>query len=267
MTPSSTDSRLLDVAVDHFGRLGLEGASTRAIARDADTLMSSITYHFGGKEGLYLAAADHISAHLHGHIAPMLTEAAALCGEAGGVAQARAAIHTLIRGMTLVMLNDETEAMTRFIVREQADPTEAFDRIYNRIMGTMLDRLSSLLIQVSGQPVSIPVGLPFSELVDYQVARPRLGRAAETKVSLSLSLSLSSLSSLNNSEDVARPCGISSSLGKNLNDDDQVQGCLLLGVAFPLHFLIVFICSPSISPRRRSPHEKTDNETLDTYKT
>ena len=33
----------------------------------------------------------------------------------------------------------------------------------------------------SGQPVSIPVGLPFSELVDYQVARPRLGRAAETK--------------------------------------------------------------------------------------
>ena len=45
----------------------------------------------------------------------------------------------------------------------------------------------------SGQPVSIPVGLPFSELVDYQVARPRLGRAAETKVSLSLS-ALSALS-------------------------------------------------------------------------
>jgi len=151
MVPPSTDSRLLDVAVDHFGRLGLEGASTRAIARDADTLMSSITYHFGGKQGLYLAAADHISAQLHGHIAPMLAQAAAICGEAGDVAQARAAIHTLMRGMTLVMLADETAAMARFIVREQADPTEAFDRIYNRIMGTMLDRLSGLLIRVSGQ--------------------------------------------------------------------------------------------------------------------
>ena len=151
MVSPSTDSRLLDVAVDHFGRLGLEGASTRAIARDADTLMSSITYHFGGKQGLYLAAADHISAQLHGHIAPMLTQAAAICGEAGDVAQARAAIHTLMRGMTLVMLADETAALTRFIVREQADPTEAFDRIYNRIMGTMLDRLSGLLIRVSGQ--------------------------------------------------------------------------------------------------------------------
>jgi len=151
MVSPSTDSRLLDVAVDHFGRLGLEGASTRAIARDADTLMSSITYHFGGKQGLYLAAADHISAQLHGHIAPMLAQAAAICGEAGDVAQARAAIHTLMRGMTLVMLADETAAMARFIVREQADPTEAFDRIYNRIMGTMLDRLSGLLIRVSGQ--------------------------------------------------------------------------------------------------------------------
>lgn len=149
MVPPSTDSRLLDVAVDHFGRLGLEGASTRAIARDADTLMSSITYHFGGKQGLYLAAADHICAQLHHRIAPMLEQAAAIFGDDGDIAQARAAIHTLVRGMTLVMLNDETEALTRFIVREQADPTKAFDRIYHQIMGMMLDRLSGLLIRVS----------------------------------------------------------------------------------------------------------------------
>ena len=150
MAPPSTDSRLLDVAVDHFGRLGLEGASTRAIARDADTLMSSITYHFGGKQGLYLAAADHISAQLHGHMAPMLETAAALCGDDGGMAEARAAIHTLIGGMATVMVRPETEALARFIVREQADPTEAFDRIYANVMGAMLDRLSGLLIRVSG---------------------------------------------------------------------------------------------------------------------
>lgn len=150
MVCPSTDSRLLDVAVDHFGRLGLEGASTRAIARDADTLMSSITYHFGGKEGLYLAAADHIAAHMHTQIAPMLDRAATLCGDDGDVAAARAAIHALIGGMTLVMLHDETAAMARFIVREQADPTEAFDRIYDRVMGSMLDRLGGLLVRVSG---------------------------------------------------------------------------------------------------------------------
>ena len=53
--------RLLEVAVREFGQKGLEGASTRGIAAAAGTAMSSITYHYGGKEGLYLAAADYIA--------------------------------------------------------------------------------------------------------------------------------------------------------------------------------------------------------------
>ena len=53
--------RLLSVAIERFGESGFEGASTRDIAQAADTAMSSITYHFGSKEGLYLACADFIS--------------------------------------------------------------------------------------------------------------------------------------------------------------------------------------------------------------
>src|SRR3546814_15646539 len=53
-------NRLLETAVREFGRKGLDGASTRGIAKAAGTAMSSITYHYGGKEGLYLAAADYI---------------------------------------------------------------------------------------------------------------------------------------------------------------------------------------------------------------
>jgi hypothetical protein len=41
--------------------------------------------------------------------------------------------------------------VARFIVREQADPTEAFERIYDRVMGQTLDRLGGLLVRVSGQ--------------------------------------------------------------------------------------------------------------------
>ena len=155
MPASSTDSRLLDVAVDHFGRLGLEGASTRAIARDAGTLMSSITYHFGGKEGLYLAAADHIAAHMHTMIEPMLERAAALGGKDGDIAGARASIHAIICGMAMMMMHDETAAVSRFIVREQADPTEAFTRIYAGVMGQMLDRLASLLITTSADRLTL----------------------------------------------------------------------------------------------------------------
>lgn len=50
--------RLLEIAIREFAAKGLDGASTRGIAAAAGTAMSSITYHYGGKEGLYLAAAD-----------------------------------------------------------------------------------------------------------------------------------------------------------------------------------------------------------------
>lgn len=156
MSPPSTDSRLLDVAVDHFGRLGLEGASTRAIARDANTLMSSITYHFGGKEGLYLAAADHIAAYMHTMIAPMLERADALGGYDGDVAGARTSIHAIVGGMAMMMMQDETATVSLFIVREQADPTEAFARIYAGVMGQMLDRLVSLLVTASAGALTEP---------------------------------------------------------------------------------------------------------------
>src|SRR3546814_4551512 len=53
-------NRLLETAVREFGRKGLDGASTRGLAKAAGTAMSSITYHYGRKEGLYLAAADYI---------------------------------------------------------------------------------------------------------------------------------------------------------------------------------------------------------------
>src|SRR5260370_3068388 len=68
----SIDQRLLDAAIDHFGRKGIEGASTRAIATAAGTTMSSITYHYGGKEGLYLAAARHIADRMGERMAPAL---------------------------------------------------------------------------------------------------------------------------------------------------------------------------------------------------
>ena len=54
--PSSRDT-LLSAALDAFGRHGFDSASTRDIAKSAGMPMSQITYHFGGKDGLYLACA------------------------------------------------------------------------------------------------------------------------------------------------------------------------------------------------------------------
>jgi AcrR family transcriptional regulator len=147
---NSTDARLLDVAVEHFGRKGLEGASTRAIAADADTLMSSITYHFGGKKGLYLAAAEHISENMAERLRPAIERVAEICAGGIDVAAARASLHAVFARMVEIMVAEESAAFARFVVREQAEPTEAFDRIYAGTMGQMLARVAAMLQVIAG---------------------------------------------------------------------------------------------------------------------
>src|SRR5437763_14728279 len=51
---------LLRAAVEVFGDSGLEAATTRDIAQRSGQNIAAIAYYFGGKEGLYLAVAEHL---------------------------------------------------------------------------------------------------------------------------------------------------------------------------------------------------------------
>lgn len=138
--------RILDVAIREFGLKGLEGASTREIAAAAGTAMSSITYHYGGKEGLYLAAADYIAAQMGQDMAAALDldELPATPDEA------RAAIHRILSAFVTKMASDVNSSWSLFIVREQMNPTEAFERIYGGLMGRMIERLVELVCIATG---------------------------------------------------------------------------------------------------------------------
>jgi AcrR family transcriptional regulator len=140
--------RLLRAAIDEFGRRGVEGASTRAIAAAAGTTMSMITYHHGSKEGLYLAAAKRIAGEIGERITPALAAAGAIGGDDESAALAR--LLALVDEFVGVMVCPESEAWARFIVREQMDPTPAFDILYGGVMGRLVDHLSELVGRASG---------------------------------------------------------------------------------------------------------------------
>ncbi|UIJ44527.1 CerR family C-terminal domain-containing protein [Sphingomonas cannabina] len=139
-------SVLLDTAIEHFGRNGYEGASTRAIANASRTAMSSITYHFGGKKGLYLAAADHIAAG----IAERQAEVLQRVREAGAATREQAIeeVLMLLESLARMMLAKDTEHWARFIIREQQFPTEAFHRIFGGAMQPIAETLIGLVGQV-----------------------------------------------------------------------------------------------------------------------
>lgn len=141
--------RLLDIAIAEFGAKGLEGASTRGIAAAAGTAMSSITYHYGGKEGLYLAAADHIAARIGDHLAPAVAEHGIPDDLAPGAA--RAMIQDTLTRFVETMASEQSAAFSLFVVREQMEPTKAFERIYGGRMGEMLEALVQLVRIATGR--------------------------------------------------------------------------------------------------------------------
>ncbi len=128
--------RLIQVAIQRFGELGFDGASTRDIAACADTTMSNITYHFGGKEGLYRAAGEAIVARMQS----VITAQPLTPPDENASSEERAALLcSVLRRIGAFMLSDEAEPMARFVAREQQDPNSMMREFFQRdIHGTDL---------------------------------------------------------------------------------------------------------------------------------
>ena len=154
-TRAAGEQPILLAAIEAFGQRGLEGASTRDIAKAANKPMSAITYHFGGKEGLYKACAEQIARSMGGQMASALAAAEEIFTEKQDGAAARNALSVIFERYAAAMVSDEIAVFARFIVREQMDPTEAFDILWGGVMGRLLDRIASLLVTISGQRLSI----------------------------------------------------------------------------------------------------------------
>jgi TetR/AcrR family transcriptional regulator len=59
-----TRTAIIDAALAEFGQKGFDAASTRAISQRASLPQPLVLYHFGSKEGLWRAVAEHIASEL-----------------------------------------------------------------------------------------------------------------------------------------------------------------------------------------------------------
>jgi len=142
---------LLRAGIDLFGRLGLEGATTRELARAAGQNIAAIPYHFGSKEGLYLAVAGHLLDTVFERHADLFTDLEALlAGGRATPAQLLEALHTLTVGLLTVFTSEETVPASRILAREQIDPSAAFDLFYERAIGRAHRCVAGVLDQYSG---------------------------------------------------------------------------------------------------------------------
>jgi len=147
----STRDALVRTATAVFAEQGFHGVSTRRLAHLAGVNQALIAYHFGSKEGLYLAVFDDISRQMKLRIGPLAAALQRTLEEPPDSPDADPAerylppLLCIIDAMTLLMLSDETQHWSQLIIREQQKPTIAFERIYKGFMSNTLELVTRLL--------------------------------------------------------------------------------------------------------------------------
>jgi TetR/AcrR family transcriptional regulator, regulator of cefoperazone and chloramphenicol sensitivity len=140
-------ARLLDAAAEIFGTYNLEGATTRQLAERAEVNQAAIPYYFGGKEGLYLATIEHFFSVHAPKIGSVVAEIESrLTAKNIDRGEALDLLKTLLGTMLEVLLRQQTNrSFGRIIIREQMQPTKAFDLIYERVIRHVHQTISALL--------------------------------------------------------------------------------------------------------------------------
>ena len=146
----ATRSALIAAATEVFAQSGFESVGTRDIAKAAGVHQALIGYHFGSKEGLYVAVFEHMAATMEERIGPALAHIDLVLDSPGPkaeVAQRSLALLGQLSDAMLAMLADESSGpWGRLMMREQQAPSPAFDLIYERFMKRMLGTMTRLVL-------------------------------------------------------------------------------------------------------------------------
>jgi len=146
-----TKEQLLEAGVETFARYGPEGVSIRDLAKAAGVNSAAISYYFGGKEGYYLAAVEHL---IRERGKPILSLLGDISGElkrsAGDADAARTLLARLLHDLAVtLMLKPDGVTIASIISREQLRPTAAFELIYEEAVLRMHRTLSELIAQAT----------------------------------------------------------------------------------------------------------------------
>ncbi|MBB3589889.1 AcrR family transcriptional regulator [Rhizobium sp. BK529] len=139
-----TREKLLSAALDVFGRYGFDGTSTRQLSEAAGVNLQAIPYYFGSKEGLYVATSDYLVSRIERHVGGLRQRIGARLMELAAAGQelsedeARLLLTEIATTMVSLFVSKESEPWARFVIREQMEPTEAFARVYQGLMGPMI---------------------------------------------------------------------------------------------------------------------------------
>lgn len=173
-----TRNRVIEAAIEEFGTHGFEGTGTRALAQRAGTNLTAIRYHFGGKEGLYRAAAEHIATGMRQRLSVGLEPVLRVASDTHATHEdVIRAIGTLLETIAAQVTGGIPDTWVTFVTREQLHPGAAFDVMFSTVR-RFLELLADLVGRLIRQPGTSPDARVLALMLFGQVAVFRTHRAA-----------------------------------------------------------------------------------------
>ncbi|MEC5398086.1 CerR family C-terminal domain-containing protein [Uliginosibacterium sp. H1] len=176
-TGEETRAQLIAAATEVFIDEGYKSARVADIATRAQVRLSAINYHFGGKEGLYLAVL--------GHHAQLAIERTPIVSPQPGLSS-RARLHFFVTALLTRLLGDGTgegEAirLPALMSREIMSPTAALDTMFERFIKPQSAQLDALVRDIAGadltqDQVRRAMLSVFGQCMTYRLARPMVER-------------------------------------------------------------------------------------------
>lgn len=180
---------LLKAGLDLFGEYGFLGATTRMIADEAQVNVSAIGYYFGGKKELYHSVMEYILSQMLAYSKRVQIDAQQVLdsdiAKDEGLKMMNRIIDSLVQ---LFVDSDEPRKWARIILREQANPTEAFDILYDGNIKKMQDMFAKIIaaytgLQEGSDEVKIIAHTIYGQLVGFIVGRESILRSLKvTKI-------------------------------------------------------------------------------------
>jgi AcrR family transcriptional regulator len=175
---ATTREAIIEAGLRGFGEKGYEATGIREIAAAAGSNVASISYHFGGKEGLRDACAAHVVTLMETVLATVRPgDGLPASPEAAAEALAR-----LVRSMVrFLLLEPDGQLVAGFILREMAQPSSALDTIYEGLFEGAHMRVCGIWGAATGLPpeseeVRLAVFAAIGQILYFHVARPVVAR-------------------------------------------------------------------------------------------
>ena len=169
-----TKEKLLQTAIELFAKHGINGVSTRMLAKESGVNLSSINYYFGGKQMLYDAflesIVEKISAFIASKRAPLL-EAQLQPNE-----EFKVFIGNLI---DFLCSNTISNAQAELFVKEIIQPSGVYNQLYAQVIEPMHKRLTTLVMQtttLTEQEAIIQVHCLMGQAVNFKIHKHALLR-------------------------------------------------------------------------------------------